>query len=210
MTTSRTDFIETWLTEMPEGSGNVQTYQQLKFDISDLKQYEIPVTDLGNNLKKVELSQTAYYWYEQHEIIELGSELEKRPQGLVVRLTGKNPDIKGSHPFASDLYDTILKDNRHLSLRLLSDIQLSDEGFAIWKKLFALGHKISVYDVNEPGKTFDTFSSSDDMDQYFKHGDRDYKRYQYVLSESGSMLAETRGFFHTRRYRESSGLSTED
>ena len=60
MTTSRTDFIETWLTEMPEGSGNVQTYQQLKFDISDLKQYEIPVTDLGNNLKKVELSQTAY------------------------------------------------------------------------------------------------------------------------------------------------------
>jgi hypothetical protein len=208
--TGRTDFNKTWLTEMPEGLGSFHTFNQLEYNINDLKKNNIPVEDLGSGLKKIELDQTVYYWYENSDMVLLGVELDKRPQGWVVRLTGKNPKILKSPPFASDLYDAVLRDNKHRSIRILSDVQLSDEGYDIWKKLFAQGHKISVYDRTIPGKSFQTFTSMEDFDKYFKHDDSEYKKYQYVISESGSMIAETRSHFSTRRYRELSGLSLED
>lgn len=40
------------------------------------------------------------------------------------------------------------------------------------------------------------------MDQYFSHGDPSFKRYQYVISESGIVISETKSLFNTRRYRE--------
>lgn len=210
MTTSRTDFNETWLIEMPEGLGSFETFDQVEYNINDLKRKQIPIKDLGNGLKKVELSQTLYYWYEKNNQILIGVELDKRNQGYVVRLTGKNPAIRGNPPFASDLYLTILKDNQHKSIRLLSDVQLSDEGYKIWKRLFDQGAKISIYDKTQPGKSFQTFQNIQEFEQYFKHDDSNYKRYQYVLSGNRSTLSETRGWFHTRRFRELSGLDTED
>jgi len=208
--TSRTDFKETWLTEMPEGLGSFQTFNQIEYNINDLIKNNVPVEDLEDGLKKVELDQTVYYWYEKDGIILLGVELDKRPQGWIVRLTGKNPKIIKSPPFASDLYNKVLRDNKHRSIRILSDVQLSDEGYDIWKHLFDQGHKVSVYDRNDPGKSFQTFTSIEDFDKYFKHDDSDYKRYQYVISESGAMVAETRGHFSIRRYRELSRLSIDD
>jgi len=209
VTTSRTDFNETWLSEMPEGTSDIQSFRTLEFNIKDLKNNDVPVQDLGNGLKKVELSQVLHYWYEKDDIVLLGVELERQPQGLVVRLTGKNPSSVKKEPWASDLYDAVLKD-QHRSVRILSDTQLTDQGYAIWKKLFDLGHKVSVYDRENPGRTFQTFTSSQDFDQYFKRNDPSFRRYQYILSESGLVLAETRGFFHTRRYRELGGLALND
>ena len=203
MTTSREDFNETWLTEMPMGLGNFDTFDMVEYNIKDLLKHNIKVNNLRNNLKKVDLSQTLYYWYQTSngEII-LGVELDKKPQGLVVRLVGKNPKYVGKQPFTSDLYQFILNDNKTKSLRLFSDNSLSDEGKQIWDRLFNLGLDVSIYDIENPGKTFKTFNSKTEMNQYFKKDDSDFKRYQYVLSSPGEMLAEMRGYFNIRRFRE--------
>jgi hypothetical protein len=203
MTTSREDFEKTWLTEMPEGIGSFETYDAIKYHINDLLKNKVKFTKLQNDVKKIELKQTIYYWIEdtQHNIV-LAVELEKFPQALVVRLTGKHPLYRGKSPYASELYKIILNDNKHLSIRLLSDVTLSDEGKSIWDRLFNMGVNVSVYDNKNPGATFTTFNSHDEMNQYFKNVDSNFKRYQYILSESGEMLAETRSFFHIRRFRE--------
>jgi hypothetical protein len=200
--TSRTDFVNTWLVEMPAGLGSFETFDQIVYNISDLRKSGVKIVDLGNGLKRVDLPQSLYYWYQSDDQVILGVELDKRPQGLVVRLTGKNPKYRGKPPYASDLYIAVLNDNKTKSLRLLSDQSLSDEGRAVWDKLFSTGHSVSVYDQQNPGQSFVTFSNQQQMDQYFKHDDTDFKRYQYVLSLNGENLAETRSFFSTRRFRE--------
>lgn len=205
--TGRTDFVETWLTEMPEGKGSFATFDDIAFNINDMKNSSgVTIISLPNNLKKIDMNQTAYYWYEKNGELIMGVELEKKPQGLVVILTGKNPKFKGQPPYASDLYSEVLKDSKTHSIRLLSDVTLSDEGYNIWKNLFKNGNKITIYDAENPGRTYKTFDSIDDFDKFFKIGDTAYRRYQYVLSESNMMLAETRGSFHTRRYREMAGI----
>ena len=59
---SRADFNETWLMEMPEGLGNFQTFDQVEYNINDLMKHNLPIIELGDNLKKIELHQSAYYW----------------------------------------------------------------------------------------------------------------------------------------------------
>jgi hypothetical protein len=201
--TSRIDFNETWLIEMPTGLGSFETYDMLEYNIKDLIDNGVVPTDLGNGIKKIDLSQTMVYWYEdKNGTILLGVELDKKSQGLIVRLTGKNPKYRGKSPYASELYQFILRDNKTKSIRLLSDESLSDEGKQIWDRLFSMGLNVSVYDRESPGKSFKTFKTKEEMDNYFELDNTDFKRYQYVLSESGEMLAETRSFFNTRRYRE--------
>lgn len=200
--TGRTDFVETWLREMPTGLGSFETYDQLNYTIKDrIKNGSKPIVVNDADTKKIVGSHVAYYWVEGGDEILLGVELQIRPQGLVVSLTGKHPAWRGKPPFASDLYNLILKDNNK-SLRLISDNSLSDEGYAIWQRLLKKGHKISVYDKENPGRSFVTLDSLEDMAKYFAHDDTDFKRYQYVLSEPGEMLGETRSFFHIRRHRE--------
>lgn len=209
MSTDRTDFNDTWLAEMPSGVGNIETFDAIAYSIKDLLSHGAVPETLSNGIKKVKLSSTIYYWYEKDSVILLGSQLSIRPQGLVVQLTGKNPISRGKPPYASQLYDAILKDAGR-GVRLLSDTSLSDEGLNLWKKLVSLGHTVSVYDSQNPGKTFQTFHSTHELDAFFKDDDTDFSRYQYVVSESGINLAETRGYFNTRRYRELAGLNLKD
>lgn len=199
---SRQDFNETWLTEMPMGLGSFDTFDAIKYNIEDLLKNQIKSQKIKDNLYTVNLPQTVYYWYQSGNEILLGVELEKKPQGLVVRLIGKNPKFIGRPPYASDLYVDVLQNSKDKSIRLISDETLSDEGKAIWDRLFDRGLNISIYDREFPGKSFQTFKTKQQMDKFFAKDDTDYKRYQYVLSESGEMLAETRGFFNTRRFRE--------
>lgn len=202
MPTCRTDFNETWLTEMPMGLGSFETYDALVYNIKDLLDNGVAPKDLGNGVKKIELLPTVFYWYENKNTIILGVGLVKKQQGLVVQLTGKNPKYRGKPPYASDLYQFILRDNKTKSIRLLSDESLSDEGKQIWDRLFSMGLNVSVYDRESPGKSFKTFKTKKEMDNYFELDNTDFKRYQYVLSESREMLAETRSYFNTRRMRE--------
>lgn len=208
MTTSRTDFNTSWLTEMPSGLGVFETYDALEYHIRDLLKHGAKPEKVGDKLKKIDLSTSVYYWYDADDDIILGAGLDKKPQALVVNILGKNPKYRNKPPYASDLYDAILKDIGG-SIRIHSDTQLSDQGYAVWKKLLNLGHTVSVYDHENPGKTFASFTDVNQMDQFFRNDDTDYERYQFVLSEQ-NYLAECRSFFNTRRYRELSGLKTED
>ena len=203
---NRQDFTETWLCEMPEGLGVFDTYDQLLYVIQDYINNGVTPEQVKPNLWKIDGQQIALFWYQNNNVIVLATELAKKPQALVVNLTGKSPDYRGKPPYASALYADILDDNP-LSLRLYSDKQLSDEGLKLWKTMLHMGYQVSVYDNQNPAQSFKTLQSSDDIDNFFKHGDRKYQRYQYVLSKNGLPLAETRGYFHLRRYRELSGVS---
>jgi hypothetical protein len=206
--TSRNDFCDTWLAEMPSGLGSFETYDALVYSIKQLKKIGKQPEKVTGDLYKIELSNSVYYWYEKHNQILLGTQLEKKPQGLVVSVTGKHPSLRKSPPFASDLYDRILKDTNS-NIRILGDTQLSDQGYAIWKNLFSKGHWVGVYNTNEPGKSFEIFQTQQQMDKYFKDDDTDYRRYQFVLS-SQKNLAECLSNFNIRRYRELARLSLED
>lgn len=208
MTTSRTDFNETWLTEMPMGLGSFPMFDVIDYSIKDRIKRGSPVIDLENGLRKIVGQQTAYYWYEKNNTIILGVELSIKPQGLVVTGLARNPKFKGP-PYANDLYDAILKDSDR-AIRVVSDVDMSDEAFNVWARLLQMGHKISVYDNKEPGKTFKTIDTMDELKSFFKTDDTDYRRYQFVLSETGEMLAETRSYFNTRRMRELTGMGLED
>jgi len=78
------------------------------------------------------------------------------------------------------------------------------------EKTISYGHNVSVYDRENPGASFKTFKSQKEMDNYFANDDTNFERYQYILSESGEMLAETCSYFNTRQYRELSGLNLKD
>lgn len=207
--TDRSDFNDTWLSEMPSGIGNFETYDYLLYNILDAIKNGFNVVPLSNGLMKASYGSTIYYWFGNVNTVILGSELKIKPQGLVVAITGKDPKYKGVRPFASELYNMILSDSNR-SVRLLSDTQLSDEGYNLWKTMLKQGHAVSVYDSKTPGKTLTTFTSEKEMDDFFKHDDTAYERYQFVLSESTGMLGEMRSHFNTRRFRELSGLSLSD
>lgn len=206
MPTSREDFNESWLTEMPAGIGQLGSglYRTIKSSIIDFKQNGGKPVNLGNNYFKMAGRQVMFYWHvDTKGDIDIAVEFTVKPQSLIVNAVGKNP--QGSEVYASDLYNVVLKDNDK-SIRLMSDEVLSDQGFNLWKRLLRAGHTVSVYDQADPGAGLITIKSEEEMEKFFKSHDHDYTRYQYVLSESGEMLAETRSYFNTRRMRELSGL----
>lgn len=204
--TSREDFDESWLTEMPMGVGEVgnEFFYTLLSTIREFMDAGLPIVDLGNGYKRMAGETIAFYWYEENNTIIIAIELSIKKQSLVVNRVGRNPDTQRKI-HASDLYDVVLKDN-YKALRLMSDDQLSDNGYKLWKRLLSQGKHITVYDSHNPGSTMQTLNSIADMDEFFKHHAQDFKRWQYVLSDGGVKLAETRSYFNTRRYRELSGL----
>lgn len=206
--TSRSDFNETWIMEMPNGINTPGVYEALVYNIKERIEYGAKIIQLPNNLNKIKGNTMVFYWYGDNDHIILATELRVAPEGLIVSLTGKDPKYKGGPPFASQLYDEIIKDT-HKALRLLSDTKLSDEGYAIWKKLFNLGHNIMIYDQSNPGQSYKICKSIEDMDQYFAHHNKDYEKYQYILAEHEEM-GDILSIFGLRRARELCGLSTED
>ena len=207
---SRARFDTTWLTESPEGIGTFELVDTIVYNIRDrIKHDPSKVVQLGNGFKKIEGIQVVYYWFEDsYGDITLAGEFEKAPQALVVRGVGKFK--KGRPPFASDLYGLVLNDRKQMAgeidaIRIMSDKQLSDEGLTLWSRLLAQGHKISVYDKQSPGQTFQDISSQEELAKFFKTDDRSFQRYQYVISES-THYGEVRSHFNTRRMRELAGM----
>jgi hypothetical protein len=198
---SRSSFIETWLTEMPMGLGKFDTYDTIEYSIKDfLKNGVTPKS--SNGIFKIATDDKLFYWIGAPNRIDIATELYVKPEGLVVSMTGKNPKLKGRAPFASDLYSAILKDSAK-NIKLMSDDQLSDEGFALWKNMVKSGHKVSVFDIEEPGKSFQSFEKPEELDKFFKNDDSDFRRYRYVLSEDVVSYVSMRSSFNLRRHRES-------
>ena len=199
--TSREDFSETWLVERPQRVVTGNLFSLIKQNIEDYLLYGAIAVDLSAGYKKIIREKVAFYWHETNSEIDIGCELTIRPQALVVNILGKKYD---STTYASDLYQIILSDNDKSIL--MSDEKLSDSGFSLWKRLIGLGHTISLYDRSHPG-TLISLRTPEELNDFFSQ-DKDFQRYQYVLSESntGMKLADTRSYFNTRRMRELSGL----
>jgi len=218
---SRQDFINTWLmiSEMPMGTSATDMFYTLEYNIHELIKAGVKVINLKNGLKKIERTETLYYWYEQQQDtkilptsdkgnILLGAEFKIQPYAIVVQMIGKR--YKGKPPYASDLYSAILKDRKNNigknSIRISSDDKLTDEGFSIWTKLLNKGHKISMYNTNSPGESYIKIQSIKDLKKYFKHDNPDFRQYQYILSENKEELIETSCRFNTQRMRELTGM----
>jgi hypothetical protein len=201
MSTGREDFIETWLTEMPVGSTPLGTFDIIKYNIEDLIKEGAVVTNSNTGAKKIDLTQTVYYWFENNNQIQIAVELEKRPQGLIIRSVGKNPKFSGQKPDAVDLYTAVLDDSDR-AIKLISDEVLTDAGKRIWDKLLASGHTITVYDSTSPGSTFATIKTPAELDQYYDKSRHEFKKYQYVLAENGAIMLDLRSLFLGRRLRE--------
>ena len=210
--TDRTLFNETWLFEMPFGTGSFQEFNwpNFKYQLMDvINNPNAQIEIISPGFKKIQFKETAYFWIENEagEIL-IGVFLSKNPYGWAVSMSGKNPAYIKQPPFASDLHDKVLH-NIQGSICLLSDIDLSDEGYNIWKRLLQAGHCISVYNEKEPGKTFKNLMSKEDMEEYFSKTDRNYKQYRYVISESHDIM-ETKTLFFIRDQRERRGSSLTD
>ena len=206
-TTGRRQFNESYLFEMPENLGVWAAYPGIFDTINELIRFGKTPIELGNGLKKIELETRLFYWIEIDNIFAIGAELFKMPESLIISITGKNPKFKKKFPFASDLYLTILND-AHRNI-VFSDDKMSEEGFGIWERLFKEGHKICLYDKNNPTKTFQRFQSLVDLKKYFQVG-KDFRNYQYVLSESLTNFCDVIASFHTRKYREDNNLGLDD
>ena len=201
--TSSTDFNKTWLVEYPIDIGDLganTVFDFLKSKLSNIKNTKIKVSQ---NLFKLEDALYIYYWYQNKKDIIIIMQLRKNPQGNLVNLVGKNPDYINTPPYATDLYQAALSDSA--SSLLFSDSILSKDGLALWKKLLSnTDNVVSVYNMEEPGKSFKTLTNPNELDNYIGI---DHSGFRFVLSKRGQSLAETKSFFDTRRYRELSGLS---
>lgn len=203
--TSRTDFNESWLSEMPMGVGKLglNLFDTIKYNITDFSNYGGKVETIGNGYFKMSGTQVAYFWHiGQDEQIDIAMELTVKPQALIVNGVGKS---SSSNIHASDLYHVILT-NTGKSIRLFSDDVLSDQGFSLWKRLLNLGHTISVYDKETPSAGLQPITSQRELEKFYQKDNAEYRRYQYVLSESFEMLAESRSYFNTYRMRTLAGL----
>jgi hypothetical protein len=201
---SRKSFSESWLSEMPSGLGQFETYDAASYTIKDFIHHGIQPVSVRADLFTINIATTVLYWHGSADgkIIDLAIELRKQSEALVVTMLGKNPALKGRPPFASMLYSAIVQ-HAGENVRVMSDAFLSDEGLKVWKKLVQMGHKVSVYDSAEPGKSFKTFSDPSELDAFIANADQAAARYQFVLSEGIENLLQLRSSFNLRRHRES-------
>jgi hypothetical protein len=208
---SRSDFNESWLFEEPEQTLDINAWPQIQNDIEELvKLKSDTVKELGNNLKKMVFSNDVYYWIERDGEFVVGTSLDIKPYALFVGMTGKNKKFQGVPPYASDLYLAILNDLKGTKCNLvISDKMLSVSGYKIWKKLFSLGHKVSLYDKNNPSETYKKFNSIEELDKYFSKG-KEFQNYRYILSESSDAMLSAYIGFKKRKYREENNLGLED
>ena len=134
--TSRTDFNQTWLTEMPEGLGGIELWDMMLYNIQDQIRHGAQVIAVNANLKKITESQTVYYWWEVAGEMVLAAEFSVRPQAYTVNAVAKSPPWRRKPPYVTDLYQAVLADTGQ-SIRLFSDTQLSNAGMVVWRKPLA-------------------------------------------------------------------------
>jgi hypothetical protein len=190
---------------MPMGTGSAATYDGLLKVVKEFITYGIKPKKINGNLFSIKSDDKLIYWYGDEDKFDIIVELIITADTYIVSLLGKNPDLKGKVPFASSLYADILRDAQH-GIVIMSDELLSDEGQDLWKKLISLGHKVSIFDATKPGLSFDTVSKPEDLDAYLKHGDADFKKYRYVLSEDSAVFAKIKSAFIRRKIYEQAGV----
>lgn len=178
MKTNRTDFNQTWLTEMPILGGSFDTFRVLTDAIKDVKLHVTEPQELEGGLKKIQYDREVFYWYEADGQIQLGVIMNVYPRRLEVTLLGKNPQLRSQPPYATDLYTVILKDQP--GAKIFSDVELSIPGFRFWENMMRAGHAVSVYDTTD--KKYIKIKDIRDFNKYT--GPDAAQRYRYVLSRA--------------------------
>lgn len=207
--TSRTRFIKSWLTESPEGISPTDSYGINQFNIRDLINSGAQVQDTSDSrVKKIELTNTVYYWVQDNGVIQLTVELTKNTDNLTVNSTGKDLELARQSPWADELYLAILEDSGKPVL--FSDDKLTPASKKIWQRLVSSGRTVTVYDRDAPGVSRVTLSRPEQVEQFWRMNDPRYRRWRFVLSECGMMTLDIIAAFNTRRMRELTGMGTED
>lgn len=157
------------LTEMPV-VGDIPSHGGMFNGVIDTiktydKHYPNSTQDLNNGLKKKVISDQIHYWYEKDGVILLVIHMVERDGNLVTQEIVKNPKHKGS-PYASDLYSAIRKD-QPANVKIISDKSLTEDGFQVWKRLLASGHKIGVIVHTDKTKTIKPIKSVQELTHYF-------------------------------------------
>jgi hypothetical protein len=201
---SRVNFVNSWLTESPSGTGESShdMFRVVAHAIRDRMNYGSKAVELHDGYKKLVGEETAFYWHEIDNEIDIAVELVIKPQTLVVTGLGKRID---SPTHATNLYTVIVRDTK-CALRLMSEDLLSNQGLEVWKRLLNAGHTISVYDIDSPNNGLISPSSEQEILQYLRLHNNAYKRYRYVLTESGEQTGGVRSYFNTRRMRYIAGI----
>jgi len=208
----RESFNESWLyesllLELPQRLFQPDSlFNSLVEDIKEcVKLYPEYIYDLSDGWFKYEGPQRLIFWFEIKNEIVIGGEFDRKPQSTIVVFVAKNSKYKGEKPYASDLYEYVLKD-QNKSIGIESDKFLSDEGFDIWKRFLSSNHKINVYDKTKPGTTFDEIKTFDDLKKYF--GDEKINQnYRYILSENNVTHFELKVLcFGRRKFQEENNL----
>jgi hypothetical protein len=200
---NRTEFIESWLFEMPERVDDLEAFDTLLWSIQNrISDGEKP-TQVKPGIYKLS-GKPLLYWMGTPTKVFLAMELSQKPQSLVINLTGKHASLRGKPPYATDLYSAILNDNE--TSLIVSDTTLSDAGVNIWKTLVQQGYYVTVYNKDKPGHSRKTIKSPHELDTFLAKDNSDYRSWRFVLSKPGMQLWETVSFFNTRRYRELAGI----
>lgn len=196
---TRKEFVDTFLGEMPGMAGDLDLYPSLLNIINDLQSNGVNSNKISENLFKIVSHDVAYYWAEQLKVPVLIIEIRIKPDAYYVSMTGKKSEAFGKPPYASDLYEAILKDSKH-SL-LFSDEYLSDKSFDIWARLLKDGKKISVYDTKEMKPI--RISSPEDLKQFYHSTG---KRFRFTLSENHLMDGAIMAKFNLYRTRKENNI----
>jgi hypothetical protein len=158
-------------------SGNDPTFTAMMWDsledrlLRSLKKGMKPQR-AANGFWKLESGSQAMYWAQKNKLPILIGWFTKTPNALTVQGVGKHPaEMK---PFASDLYNAVLAD--HKSIQLKSDKAVSDEGFKIWTRLLAQGHKIFV---QSPDNELTPISSPEQLKQFHNKA---HEHYRFVIT----------------------------
>lgn len=196
---SRTDFTETWLAEMPEFAGTLDTFPSMLAGLNDFLKHGHTPVDLGKNVFKIHINEISTYWVEHEHLPVLIVEIKAAPEACQINMTGKKAEQFGRAPYASDLYELILKDN--VTPLLISDEYLTDSSFEVWARLLKGGKKISVYDV----KSVDLIpiTSVEQLKTYYHPTGN---RFRFAISESALKECYVKSNFRLYGFRRDNGI----
>lgn len=177
-------FGSLFLREQPHPVSGNNPFPILSATIDELVQAEVPVQNLGDSVYQV----GDFYWVgaESAKVKKLCIHLDQVGNLTSVRSVGKQPELTGQPPYALDLY-LKLADLSPVGVKFASDQVLSDDGFAVWKRIFQTGRNLLIYN-NQSGKFVpERIKSQSQLIQYFtEHPDN--IKYQFVLADIGEIV----------------------
>jgi hypothetical protein len=204
-------FKKSFLSESPMniGKGHTDMCQWLSTIINEFITNNYHPIQLDEHYYKLEIKDEIFYWYTDQNKIILAISLEKQSYALIVRNLGKDIKYANKKPFAYELFEVILNDQK-IPIRLISDESMTIDGFKNWEKLFDIGYKIYIYNnrTNNAGQSLKQLQSKNEMEEFFKT-EKQYGDWQYVISESTG-IENIIGPFGLRRIRELSGQVDRD